>query len=853
MSLQQRVQPRQAHTPGTTVLSYTPDGKKLITAGASNPIRVFTSGSDAEPINIDDCMPDNTCVVASNTFFIAGSEDGTVCKYSLETNSLETILVRSTLAVRDVALSPDANWVAVASDELVVKVVNTKDMTRVFRLQEQPKAVKHVAFDNSGTYLAVSCTDGQIYVYSMSSDEPQLIKKVDDMIRSMGSASEASSKVLWHPDGRAFATPTTTREIQVMSRLDWHRQKTFKTDHIGDITAAAWSPNGAFLVTTATDRKLYLWDSKTLKVIKTYDDIRETVLAVAWHPTENTISYTNGEGQLFIRPGFVPEEHAALLRQGLQPAPFLHDPLAENGANGVRRIVNGPEKLAMRGARAGTPDSLDDMLDGMSDAEDEGFVVDDDGAGYADEVINGHGKRTNGHLDAYNGASKRRVPASHSFEPEVRPSFQPGSTPWQGNRRYLCLNLTGFAWTVSQETHHTVTVEFYDREAHRDFHFTDPYLYDKACLNDNGALFSSQPNGASPAMIFYRPHETWTTRTEWRTELPAGEEVSAIALSESYAVVTTSSNYVRIFTLFGVPIRVYRQKSSPTVTCAAWRDYVMTIGNGPVGGDGICRLLYTIENIKRDETCQSEDVVALAPGASLQSVFFSDNGDPYIYDSTGVLLTLLHWRTPSQARWTPLLDTRQLSRLAAGTKTESYWPVAVAGNKFYCVILKGADKHPYFPRSILTDFEFQIPLSGPRPSKKGKSAEDTEMDDDTKEAANKQLEIEERFVRNSVLLAQQADTFSVTRTTSDQRHALALRESDVNKALLQLLQLECLAGEERGMKALEIVGLLKDPNGNMLTAAEKLARKYQRDVLAEKIRELAERRLVGLDADEEMD
>jgi chromosome transmission fidelity protein 4 len=95
--------------------------------------------------------------------------------------------------------------------ELVVKVVNTEDRTRVFRLQEQPKAVKHVAFDNSGTYLAVSCTDGQIYVYSLSSEEPELVRKVDGMIKSMESSSEASSRVLWHPDGRAFATPTPTR------------------------------------------------------------------------------------------------------------------------------------------------------------------------------------------------------------------------------------------------------------------------------------------------------------------------------------------------------------------------------------------------------------------------------------------------------------------------------------------------------------------------------------------------------------------------------------------------------------------------------------------------------------------
>ncbi len=50
------------------------------------------------------------------------------------------------------------------------------------------------------------------------------------------------------------------------------------------------------------------------------------------------------------------------------------------------------------------------------------------------------------------------------------------------------------------------------------------------------------------------------------------------------------------------------------------------MGNGPVSGDGTARLVYTIENVKRDEVCQSEDVVALAEGTEIQSVFFSESG-----------------------------------------------------------------------------------------------------------------------------------------------------------------------------------------------------------------------------------
>ena len=70
---------------------------------------------------------------------------------------------------------------------------------------------------------------------------------------------------------------------------------------------------------------------------------------------------------------------------------------------------------------------------------------------------------------------------------------------------------------------------------------------------------------------------------------------------------------------------VYRQKS-PAVTCAAWRDYIMTVGNGPLGSDGRTTLRYSVSNVKRDEACQNEDVIAIQEGSELRSVFFSDRG-----------------------------------------------------------------------------------------------------------------------------------------------------------------------------------------------------------------------------------
>jgi chromosome transmission fidelity protein 4 len=84
--------------------------------------------------------------------------------------------------------------------------------------------------------------DGSIYIYSLDSEQPELVKKVDNMIKRLEPEAESSARVMWHPDGKALATPTALREVQVMSTNDWEKQKIFKTEHTSDITAAAWSP-----------------------------------------------------------------------------------------------------------------------------------------------------------------------------------------------------------------------------------------------------------------------------------------------------------------------------------------------------------------------------------------------------------------------------------------------------------------------------------------------------------------------------------------------------------------------------------------------------------------------------------
>lgn len=93
------------------------------------------------------------------------------------------------------------------------------------------------------------------------------MRKVDGLIRQLETTDEASSRAIWHPDGRAFAVPTVTREAQVVSLGDGEKQRAFSNGHAGEITALAWSPNGALLLTAGADKKITLWEVKSQKVL----------------------------------------------------------------------------------------------------------------------------------------------------------------------------------------------------------------------------------------------------------------------------------------------------------------------------------------------------------------------------------------------------------------------------------------------------------------------------------------------------------------------------------------------------------------------------------------------------------
>lgn len=117
-----RIIPSYPHAQGWTKLAYSLDGKFLITAGADQLIRKFTVDEESkEPETFEQHTEPVIAIAASRNAFASASEDCTVNLFNMRSSSSTTsdgvrLLTRCTLPVRDVAFSPDGEWLGVASE-----------------------------------------------------------------------------------------------------------------------------------------------------------------------------------------------------------------------------------------------------------------------------------------------------------------------------------------------------------------------------------------------------------------------------------------------------------------------------------------------------------------------------------------------------------------------------------------------------------------------------------------------------------------------------------------------------------------------------------------------------------------
>ncbi|KAJ7287553.1 hypothetical protein C8J57DRAFT_1284265 [Mycena rebaudengoi] len=760
-----------AHGAGLTCLAFSRDGVHAFTGGQDTIVRIWkvADGSQREPATAADADKHVTSISLSDDCWVAGSIDSNVRRYANFSNQLDSHVTNLAGShIRCVAIDPTGKTVAVASDEADVRLVDMNDNIKIKVLRGHRRGVRRVTWHPKDAILTSCGSDGRIIVWDLSQDDPKTQTTIEGTIPTVLEPTDQEflhdCSAIWHPSGDYFFVPSRAHDIAVVHRRDWKKTHTFTKDTPGAITALALSINGAYLA-AASATKVHIWSTQTRQSITSHSLAPKTIITqLAFSPTQNLIAWTDADG-VFTRWS--------------NPLPKPHDPVQK--ISEPAPVDEAPALLFDDNKEEVVDDAGDVDLDNASDA--------DDWVGYDPDLMD----------DPILGDTGGNFVKEMVSITKAQPPFQPGATPMVDRKQYLAFSMIGVIEVTDvseQGGHHVVNVEFFDRSTRKSYHFKDHFKYHLGYLGERGALFACRPETDHPAQVLYKPYGNYTGEIDWTYTLNrTGCAVLGIAAGgtspsgsmrqssdgdlEGFGNVIIATNEGDLTFLSGTGReRRIMGLGADFVSMVAGPEWVFVVHRaGATTIDGSQNLSYTLINFD-DFSVRQRDVLPVPKGHTLKWIGITDEGAPAMYDTTGRVHILTKFRIPHHASWARVMDTNLLERRKG--KDESYWPIGINGNTFVCLILKGTQEYPGFPKPLPQDLPMQLPF---------RSSE----------------EKDEMVEREMLALEISRDALDDELTSQD----IITREKAVDKEMVLLIQEACKANNVP--RAIELAKLIHHP------------------------------------------
>ena len=847
---------------GNSFVKFNNSLNRLIIANSEGLIKIFNIGdSESEPISIDilDNLTSFTCHDDKN--LVLTSTEGKLELVDLSTNISKGVLYRSELPLRDTVFINQGNRILCGGDENKLIIVDfqpgeEEEDNKVTNIT-LPDQLLNISYNYAGELASISLSNGDVQIYSVVNEQPNLLhtirnilpKKIHVSMDKVDFNEEHHDELLsttteWSRNGQYLLVPTVDNQIHIYDRQDWNKViKTFNNDS-GRIIDFKLLSLGKLAILSLNVFKVFDFDSGKLIHEDDFDfDEDAYPLNLDWKDGTLFIGSTNGESLQLDNIILKSKEHTDVLT-----SLFVSD--AEDEDN--ERLDDENDTDALLRKSDDEEQDIDDLENddfGHSKKrriklhEEDDLVIDeeDDNFGFEDAGIsrnghgNGNGFRVNGHK-----RFKASSPSVVAIASKIKP-YSPGSTPFENkgasiDRRYLTMNNIGYAWIVQNKeggnttstNNNSITVSFFDRSLHSEYHFTDFHNFDLASMNQRGILLGSSESG----LIYYRSHNEGTN-DQWERKLPllSGEYITSICITDMKSandtiIVGTSLGYLRFFNQFGVCINI--MKILPIVALIASTTNNLFMIN-QVSYNVYSYLIIDINQdykyIQHNSQMPLKDKIPLIKG-----IFFNEFNDPCIVGGEDdTLLVLQSWRDSLNAKWIPILNCQLvISEYESNDNKKNWkcWPLGLFNDKLNCLILKNSNQYPGFPLPLPIELDIELPIK----------------------LNHEEDEAEENFLRSLTMGKLMTDSLNDELNVDIEEDEIMERLNQYSilfdKSLLKLFGEACK--ESKLGKAFSIARLIKTDKA--LLAASRISERMEFLNLATKIGQLREL-LIDIDSD----
>lgn len=885
---------------GKTLVAGAPEHRLVCAVNKNGLTKILRSRDGDEPEVMDTAKGLSNARCTLQAALVATTFQGDAFTYDLSTNQ-EKLLYRSALPLRDLEVVHGGKMCVLGGDELELAVVDFESLQK--SVAKLPEQVSQLSYSFATNLLAVSLIDGTVQFFSLNSPIPQKTRELKDLIwqrtyddshKDKLSQSEdsdtlegnlsddedsikdlefcennrISTQVAWHPKGLMFALPCRDYSVKIFNISSYEVATVLRSPSVANskIVDLKFDPlTGLYIAAITLNNDLIIWNHKTGNEVYSHH-LREHITNMIWNIDKESRNMNlvlgSWSGSIITIQGlnehFKHSEAQVMTDSESHSKLFVDEEADDDGEEDLERVndVIDDEGLFTQ------EDGVDAGKRQYHFEEEDDFIDDDDGAGYVNAKKYKTTRSVPGQFSDSKSANDLKGVSALQYSFRYKP-FSSGSTPFANqNKRYLTMNSIGYVSTVKNSEQYSITVSFFDLSRYTEYHFEDLFGFDLCALNETGTLFGQSKTG----QIHFRPHDsignTWTKIIP----LNQGEIITSLSSTPRKVYIGTSYGYIRTFNQFGLPLSV--AKMSPVIALTAFESRVFVICYSPMSGLTYSlfqhRSTHTIKYFQKDNTLPiaiphdiSNELTKINP-LGIKNVFFSIFGDPCIFASDDVLMTLSGWRSPLGSQWIPILDSRmEVWKMSGGRENNEIhvWPLSLNHDTLNCILVKGKIQWPEFPLPLPSEIQLRIPVLVKSQILDAKRERDNEVlreRDENQEMEVDGLEIppimaaEEEYLRSNILYNMLEDTLANDgELYGNEGDILVTLRGNYDKALLRLFASAC--SDQNTSQALSIAQELKQDRA--LDAAMKISERAEMLVLGKKINAIRESRFAEQHAD----